>query len=138
MVTAYATLANGGFKVDPWFIEQISTETDGVLYRAKPAEACPDCGALISEAEQPENRAPRVLDERIAFIMNSMLRSVVEEGSGNRVQRDLRRSDLMGKPAQLMDHRNSGFPASTGTSPRLCSWALISLSRLASGSRERR
>ena len=97
MVTAYATLANGGFKVDPWFIEQISTETDGALYRARPAVACPDCGALISEAEQPENRAPRVLDERIAFIMNSMLRSVVEEGSGNRVQRDLRRSDLMGK-----------------------------------------
>jgi penicillin-binding protein 1A len=29
--------------------------------------------------------------------MNSMLRSVVEEGSGNRVQRELSRSDLMGK-----------------------------------------
>lgn len=97
MVTAYATLANGGFKVNPWFIDQISTEADGVLYRARPAIVCPDCGELIAEAEQPVNAAARVLDDRVAFIMNSMLRSVVEEGSGNRVQRELQRSDLMGK-----------------------------------------
>ena len=97
MVTAYATLANGGFKVDPWYIDQISTEADGMLYRARPAVVCPDCGELTAEAEQPVNAAPRVLDDRVAFIMNSMLRSVVEEGSGNRVQRELRRSDLMGK-----------------------------------------
>ena len=97
MVTAYAALANGGFKVDPWFIDKISTEADGVLYRASPAEVCENCGGQISGAEPAVVAAPRVLDARIAFIMNSMLRSVVEEGSGARVQRELQRSDLMGK-----------------------------------------
>jgi penicillin-binding protein 1A len=40
MVTAYATIANGGYKVEPWFIEKIVSEADGLLYQATPAVVC--------------------------------------------------------------------------------------------------
>jgi penicillin-binding protein 1A len=97
MVTAYATIANGGYKVEPWFIEKIVSEADGLLYQATPAVVCENCLAAGGESSPLANPAPSILDARVAFIMNSMLRSVVEEGSGNRVQRELSRSDLMGK-----------------------------------------
>ncbi|MEX0739368.1 MAG: PBP1A family penicillin-binding protein [Pseudohongiella sp.] len=41
--------------------------------------------------------AEQVTDPRVAYIMNTMLRSVVEEGSGRRVAREIDRRDLMGK-----------------------------------------
>lgn len=51
-----------------------------------------------SEAAFPTHqpRAERVIDERIAFIMNSMLRDVVQRGTGSRA-RQLGRRDLAGK-----------------------------------------
>ncbi len=97
MVTAYSVIANGGYKVDPWFINEISSEADGVLYKATPSIVCEDCNNLDDESGGEAYPAPRVIDARVAYIMNSMLRSVVTEGSGNRVQREIGRGDLMGK-----------------------------------------
>lgn len=99
LVSAYATIANGGFKVDPWFIREIRNLPEGVIYQAQPVLACDaDCSLYESaDIEQPAARAERVLDPRVAFVLNSMLRSVVTEGSGRGVQRALNRSDLMGK-----------------------------------------
>lgn len=92
IVTAYAALANGGFKVEPWFIREIRN-LDGLQFRAEPTVACEDCEGVASSAAA----APRIVDERVAYILNTMLRSVIVEGSGARVQRELGRSDLMGK-----------------------------------------
>ena len=97
LVTGYAVIANGGYKVDPWFIKEVTSIADGVLYRANPVEVCKDCTHSNDEEGNTIYPAPRIIDERVAYILNSMLRSVIEEGSGNRVQRELGRSDLMGK-----------------------------------------
>ena len=98
IVSGYAAIANGGYKVEPWFIKQISSIADGLIFQANPLVVCEECANSNSE-ESPADLipAPRIIDARIAFILNSMLRSVVLEGSGNRVQRELGRSDLMGK-----------------------------------------
>ena len=58
--------------------------------------ACEDCATEIG-SPFPEAGPTRVIDERVAFILGSMLRSVIEDGSGARVQREIGRSDLMGK-----------------------------------------
>lgn len=97
MVTAYSAIANGGYKVDPWFIREIRSISDGVLYRATPAVVCENCDNSRDESGDSIIPAPRIIDARVAYILNSMLRDVVTEGSGNRVQRELGRSDLMGK-----------------------------------------
>jgi penicillin-binding protein 1A len=99
LISAYGTIANGGFKVDPWFIKEIRNLPEGVIYTAEPLVACAeDCDLYVSQdAEVPVQKAERILDARVAFILNSMLRSVVVEGSGRGVQRAINRSDLMGK-----------------------------------------
>ena len=97
LVTGYSVIANGGYKVDPWFIKEVTSIADGVLYRANPVVVCKDCAHSNVEEGNTIYPAPRIIDERVAYILNSMLRSVIEEGSGNRVQRELGRSDLMGK-----------------------------------------
>lgn len=97
MVTGYSAIANGGFKVDPWFIQEISNEADGVLYQANPVTVCDNCTQQSNESGNPIVPAPRIIDERVAYILNSMLESVITEGSGNRVYRELRRGDLRGK-----------------------------------------
>ncbi len=97
MVTAYSVIANGGYKVSPWFISEIRNETDGILYRASPLVVCQECNNRNGDTIAEVYPAPQVIDPRIAYIMNTMLRSVVVDGSGNRVERDIGRGDLMGK-----------------------------------------
>ncbi len=99
MAIAYAAIANGGYKVEPTFIKKIET-MDGVIFEAKQPTVCPDCNEnglddpFLTEAIVP---APQIIDSRVAFVLNSMLRSVIEEGSGRRISRELPRSDLKGK-----------------------------------------
>lgn len=98
IVTAYSTLANGGYKVEPWFIREISRIGEGQIYKANPLVVCENCSNIASEeTADPILPAPRVVNAQIAFILDTMLRSVIEEGSGNRVQREIGRGDLMGK-----------------------------------------
>lgn len=98
IVTGYSAIANGGYKVDPWLIREIRREGDGVLYRAAPRVVCEQqCEQADDESAYPMQPAPRIIDSRVAYILNSMLRSVITDGSGARVHRELNRGDLMGK-----------------------------------------
>jgi len=97
IVTAYSAIANGGYKVEPWFIKEISNLADGIVYKATPITVCENCQALINDAAAEIIPAPPIIDPQVAFILNSMLRSVIEEGSGARVNREIGRGDLMGK-----------------------------------------
>ena len=96
IVAGYAAIANGGYRVDPWLVRRISNVGEGVIYNAGAASACLDCAAENGSA-LPDTEPSRAIDERIAFILGSMLRSVIEDGSGARVNREINRSDLMGK-----------------------------------------
>jgi len=109
LVTGYSAIANGGFKVEPWFIQEISNLADGVVFQASPVVVCDNCESGIDESGQTIYPAPRIIDARIAFILNSMLRSVIEEGSGVRVQRELGRSDIMGKTGTTNGPRELWF-----------------------------
>ena len=93
MATAFATVANGGRKVESTLIKRIST-TDGEIYLPPQPVACDtECDFPLENTEP----APQVVDPRIAYMMGSMVRSVVEEGSGRRIGREIDRQDLMGK-----------------------------------------
>jgi len=96
MATGYAVFANGGYKVKPWVIERIVNFNDGEVYRAMPPET------------------ERVLDERTAYIMNSILRSVITEGSGRPVARAIKRNDLAGKTGTTNDANDLWFSGFNG------------------------
>lgn len=60
MATAYAVLANGGFRIEPYFIDEIIAPDGSSLYRADPAIACRECE--LREQEE----AVRATDETVA------------------------------------------------------------------------
>lgn len=66
---------------------------------------------IVEEVEEdplPTNIAPRVLEERTAFLMYSMMQDVITKGTAKRA-RDLRRSDIAGKTATTNDNSNAWF-----------------------------
>lgn len=112
---AYALLANGGFLIEPFIIEKIESATGEVLFEANPAQACDPCktraevsmaDVLAGNIETPQ--APRVMDERIHFILDSMLKDVVKLGTG-RAALSLKRKDLAGKTGTTNGPRDAWF-----------------------------
>lgn len=109
MVAAYCVFANGGYRVEPYFIESISNSTGDILYQAEPAEVCPTCQHnTASDISDDPNIAPRVIDKRNIWIMNSMTRDVIKHGTGRRAL-SLQRQDLSGKTGTTNDQRDAWF-----------------------------
>ncbi len=99
LTTAYATLANGGYRVQPYFIRRISHIYDGPVYEAAPAVVCHDeCGASSDAGEVPgaDNPAEQVMDPRVNFLVHSMMQDVITSGTGSKAK-VLERADLAGK-----------------------------------------
>lgn len=117
VATGYTVFANGGYQVQPYLIQRIDNFNDGNVFQANPVNICPVC----EESFDPENPqansaypAPRVIDEDVAYIMNTMLRSVITNGSGRRINREIGRPDLAGKTGTTNDNFDlwfSGFNA---------------------------
>lgn len=96
IATGYATFANGGFKIAPYFIARITSINEDILFEADPEIVCTiDC-ALV-------NAAPRVVEERVAYIMNSILGDAIKRGTGRKAHRALKRDDLRGKTGTTND-----------------------------------
>ena len=60
MATAYAAFANGGYRVNPYFIERIEDTKGTVLFQAKPEQVCKPCEnpALANEMMTPRPETP--------------------------------------------------------------------------------
>ncbi|HEU4373316.1 MAG TPA: penicillin-binding protein 1A [Telluria sp.] len=95
MAGAYAVFANGGFQVTPYLISKIEDSR----------------GVPIVETKKPEARqeANRVLDERNAFITDSMLRDVTRYGTGADATKKLARRDIAGKTGTTSDAMDGWF-----------------------------
>jgi len=91
---AYAVFANGGYRISPYLIAEIRDGHKQVLSKAEP--------------ELAGRNAPQAIDPRNAFIMESLLRSVAQHGTGAGTN-TLRRSDLAGKTGTTNDARDGWF-----------------------------
>jgi len=125
IATGYTVFANGGYKVEPFFIDRINNFNDGEMFRAQPYTVCPSCentaviDSLLDKNLVPEipevTPAPRVIEERAAYIMNNILRSVITNGSGrpaNRAMPD--RDDIHGKTGTTNDSNDLWFSGYNG------------------------
>ncbi len=61
-----------------------------------------------SQSQQPGHVAPRVISPENYYVMNSMLRGVIREGTGVRA-RSLGRNDIAGKTGTTNDQRDAWF-----------------------------
>ena len=41
----YAAFANGGFRIDPWFIDEVKDRTGALVFKEKPPTACRECAS---------------------------------------------------------------------------------------------
>lgn len=105
MATAYSVFANGGFAIQPYLIERIEDHENRLLYSAKPATACPNCATT---GETRPNPAARVISEKTNFLMNSLLRDVVQRGTATQAKQ-LNRGDLAGKTGTTNAQRDAWF-----------------------------
>ena len=111
MSRMYAVFANGGFLIDPYFIERIENNEGKIIYQANPKRVCTKCKK--QEAGQI-NPAPRIITSGISFIMNSMMRDVIKSGTATDA-RVLGRSDIAGKTGTTNDQRDAWFNGFTPT-----------------------
>jgi penicillin-binding protein 1A len=51
MATGYAAIANGGYRVNPYFIERIEDVSGKVLFQAKPTQVCKPCETTINDED---------------------------------------------------------------------------------------
>ncbi len=145
----YAVFANGGFRVTPWFIDEVKDRSGKVIFKENPPLACRGCqqragqehaasnivdgfdlgparaadltgptgndgdeapDTAIAPVEPPKDAvlAPRAIDERVAYQLVSMMRDVVQRGTGT-AAKVLEREDVGGKTGSTNDHRDAWF-----------------------------
>lgn len=130
LARAYSVFANGGYLINPYFIREIKTYSDEIVFQATPFTVCHECSETdktVTEEAEIENEfettnpiikeapeetetfhAPRVLSARNAWIMNSLLRDVIKFGTGRRALQ-LNRTDLAGKTGTTNDQHDAWF-----------------------------
>ncbi|MBU8976830.1 MULTISPECIES: penicillin-binding protein 1A [unclassified Lysobacter] len=53
----FAAFANGGFRITPWFIDEVKDREGAVVFKEKPAVACPECGTAGGVSRAVQNTA---------------------------------------------------------------------------------
>ncbi len=112
MARAYAVLANGGYLVEPWFIRRISDASGRPVFQSRPAVVCRHCPESLETVNtgelQPLPLATQVLSPRNVWLMTSMMRDVIQRGTGRKA-RVLGRTDLAGKTGTTNDQMDGWF-----------------------------
>ena len=128
LAAGYSVFSNGGFLIEPYFVQRIENSDGSIAFEATPKIACsqceiapsnpenepPDMDALISaEKKLPAQRAPRAINAQNAWLMYSMLKDVITRGTGRRAL-ELKRSDLGGKTGTTNDLKDAWFSGFNG------------------------
>jgi len=133
MAQAYAVLASGGYRIPPYFIERIEAANGETIMQSKPTIVCPECigeltsdgnSATIDDAAQfsvPDdvNIAERVISPQNAYLITSMMRDVIQRGTGVRAKA-LGRADIAGKTGTTNDQRDAWFAGFNSKVATIC------------------
>ena len=118
MAQAYAVIANGGFLVQARIINQVTDQDGDIIFLPERSEVFSN--SLLENSTNPLEKdelnplfpasrpAPQVIDKRNSFIVDSMLRDVIQKGTGRRA-RSLKRSDIAGKTGTTDDAQDTWF-----------------------------
>jgi penicillin-binding protein 1A len=107
MAGAISVFANGGYRIEPYLVSRITDGAGRVVAQARPAQA--------------GDESRRAIDQRNAFLMDTMLRDVVRAGTATRA-RTLKRTDLAGKTGTTNDSHDAWF---VGYQPSLAAAAWV-------------
>ena len=94
MATGFAVFANGGYKINPYIIAMIKDQRGNTVAEINPPGLSEDI---------------RVIPQRNAFIMDTMLNDVAIRGTAAKAAAELGRSDLYGKTGTTNDSKDAWF-----------------------------
>ncbi len=114
MARGYTVFANGGFRIRPYFIRKIVDERGKTIWHAKPLIVPPSSDTAAPIVGTPRF-AVQAISPQNAYIMTSMMQSVIRSGTGQ-LALSLKRVDLAGKTGTSNHERNAWF---SGFSPYL-------------------
>jgi penicillin-binding protein 1A len=150
---AYAVFANGGYKVEPYFIDRIEDASGQVVWRATPRMVCTQCddgGSVpaqppaplqVSDTRgsprplKPEQVAPRVISAQNAYVMTDMMADVIRRGTGRRAL-VLNRTDIAGKTGTTNEGRETRDTWFNGFTPNLVATVWVGYDQGLLGERE--
>lgn len=113
VATAYAALANTGYKTHPYFIKSITSRQGETLYTHPKNQLCDTCDAENSSTKI----SPRIMSAEDNFLIVNMMQDVVKYGTAKKAN-VLERNDLAGKTGTTNDYVDawfSGFTPSIAT-----------------------
>ncbi len=99
MASGISVFANGGYRVEPYLVTKIIDSQGKILAQAQPIKA--------------GNEGARVIDPRNAYIVDSMLRTVVSKGTADKAKA-LKRGDVAGKTGTTNDSHDAWFAGYAG------------------------
>jgi len=129
LATGYAALANGGFKVEPYWLDRVEDRNGNLLFQATPNTVCDGCsyqpqlGEVVAGMAEPLGidalarpdaeitslpLAPRIVDAQTAYLITNILQDVVKRGTGRKAS-VLGRNDLAGKTGTTNDLKDAWF-----------------------------
>ena len=124
MARAFGVIANGGFLMDPWYIERIEDRNGNTIYSYdsyissnvdEDLSAFPWLNTIEMNIKspyfliKPEYKKERVIDERIAYLMQNNLEELIARGSAGRRSSILNRNDIAGKTGTTNDAISTWF-----------------------------
>jgi penicillin-binding protein 1A len=129
LATAYASFANGGYEVHPYFIKRIENNDGEIIYAATPNTVCPNCTykphaaielgtsqtvpeelvlPMLKSSTTPYPIAQRNMDPRVNYILHTILQDVIRKGTGRKALQ-LKRAELAGKTGTTNDQKDAWF-----------------------------
>lgn len=95
MAVGYSIFANGGYGVEPYLISRIVDMRGKIIFEASP--------------QAVSDESLRVLDERTAFVADSLLQEVTRSGTAASARVKLSRTDIAGKTGTTNDAHDAWF-----------------------------
>jgi len=111
MASAFAVIANGGFRVEPYLISRIEDARHNIIEQTTPRRVCAGCEQPKSGVDAAEPATPvaeAAITPENSFLMTSILRDTISYGTAQAAN-VLERRDLAGKTGTTNDHRDAWF-----------------------------
>ncbi|TQS72488.1 PBP1A family penicillin-binding protein [Rhodobacteraceae bacterium] len=119
LVSAYAMFANGGKRVEPTLVDRVQDRFGRTIYRHD-QRVCDDCsGESLAAGEGPRivSNAEQVVDPITAYQMISLMKGVVQRGSGKGVNINV---PVAGKTGTTNDAKDVWFTGFTSNIVASC------------------
>lgn len=110
LAKGYSIIANGGFLIEPFIVDYITDRKGDVVFKNERFIACSKCNLsenldlfeadsldqIINKKNSHIKDAELIMDPRVAYIIDSILKDVIKKGTGRKAL-ELKRDDIAGK-----------------------------------------